>query len=164
MWYLFASEVAKGTFPSYVNWLSMQNCKSHFLGFASSGSQWHSKVPCNGRKSRSMVLPPSMNLITLGSTSSSLNDWTVTRVSIVRGYVGVYPFSSHCRERGISLRRVATLWMSVTLLWWPKSFLWSCSDQMLYSPLGSSSHHGSAHCLPLLSPNQLLGDYKQKYQ
>lgn len=34
----------RGEFSPYIIWLSMQNCKSHFLGFASSGSWWHSKA------------------------------------------------------------------------------------------------------------------------
>lgn len=53
---IFISEVEKRNFPHCIFWLSVQNCKCHFLWFAYSISQWHCEAPSKVKQSRNRVL------------------------------------------------------------------------------------------------------------
>lgn len=102
--YLFASEMAKGTFPSDINSLSMQNCKSHFLWFVSSRPARYLTVP-----TKVEAWPP----LHSGSHHSQEHSIIFFESGWALKGLRVFTLSSHC---GDILGCTATLWVSVTLL------------------------------------------------
>lgn len=151
MWYLFASEVEEGKFSPCIVWLSMQNCKSHLLWFASSGCWWHCKAPSWCQQDWKLSPPPSPNLSPSDTPSLSVNKnqfWTPE--GAVSGLGCPYP-CSHLRATGQATGPcwpTESTWVLIT-----QACLGCCMEQAFHSRLDSSHPQFSVSpAIPISQP------------